>query len=248
MILHPSEMPSRGIDPKSEALNIPILGFSDLIEYTRNMEATTTEIGKYLLDVELVRSKIHNWKSINLIDLDYIIFMIKKLAVSSGSEFTVEKVCTDCNEVNTLYLNTESLAMPTSLIYDIKGVAIIRDVKWIVEVPNLEEFYPILTKIDKFKKVKELRLLKLISLFPEFKRQPNLIEDMIVNAHTDDIVVLQALEYMFLDSSIELPHSCTNCREGRWSMKVNTLIDQVFRSMVLSSSADGSKVIFKQVR
>jgi hypothetical protein len=247
MIVNPRELPSRGLDSNSESLNIKPLNFQEMIEYTRNYDASRSELDKYICDVELVKKRIHNWKSINLMDLDYVIFLIKKESVSQEAEFSVRKTCNECGEENTLYLDPGRLVMPTTTKYELRGTVQLkgREVKF--QLPSLEVFDKVLTKIARFKKVKELRLIKLIAMFPDFADRPNDIEDMVVTATNEDIVVLRTLESLYLNSSVSIEYKCTKCKGGSWSIGVHTLIDDIFLSLVLSTKSIESKISIKQV-
>lgn len=248
MIVHPNDLPSQGLDNNSEILRIEPLNFKEMIKYSRELARAKTELQKYLIDLDLIKSRIHNWRSINLMDLDYIIFLMKKVSVSSDSEFTVSMTCTDCGTENTLYLDLGRVSKPTQLLFDLSGKVELNGEVLEYRCPSLEEFDKILTKMTKFRKTDEIRLIKLVSMFPKFNELPSKIESSVLEAVGEDIVVLSTLESMYLDSKVDIDYKCSQCKGGDWSMGVNSLIDNVFLSLVLSTESTESKIHAKQIR
>lgn len=248
MIVHPNDLPSQGLDNNSEILRIEPLNFKEMIKYSRELARAKTELQKYLIDFDLIKSRIPNWRSINLMDLDYVIFLMKKVSVSSDSEFTVSMICPDCGAENTLYLDLGRVSKPTQLLFDLSGKVELNGELLEYRCPSLEEFDKILTKMTKFRKTDEIRLIKLVSMFPKFNELPSKIESSVLEAVGDDIVVLSTLESMYLDSKVDIDHKCNQCKGGDWSMGVNSLIDNVFLSLVLSTESTESKIHAKQIR
>lgn len=242
-----NELPSRGIDDRSEEININPLTFRDLLTYTRNQESAKDELSKFLVDYNQFKSKVNNWKSISLMDLDYLIFRYKKLTVSDDKEFSVELTCEDCGSRNQLYLDSTLINVSKQLRYDYRGSIVLNNKTYTYEVPTLEFFDSVLTKIIKYNKGFELKLIKLITCFPDFKNSPNEIESLVVNAKGDDIIRLSVLYSMYFDSKININHKCKNCSGGHWSIEVRSLIDQVFLSMLLSRTDVTNEIITKQI-
>lgn len=247
MILHPQDLTSRGIDSRSKILTFTPFTFSEMIEYSEEYETLKTRLQKFLLDYKWVKKKFDNWESISLIDLSYCIFMMKKISIASDTSFTTEYKCSDCSEVNTLYLDTTRLANPLNLVYDIKGTINLNNKEYDYSIPNLEEFDKVLDKINRFNKVKELRLIKLISVFTDFEASPNLIERLVVDATGDDIIRLLTLESMYFDDKIVIDHKCRSCKEGSWSISMDILIDQLFRNLLLTRESIETKINTKQI-
>lgn len=247
MLITINELPSRGIDEKSEQVNLRPLTFRELLIYTREQESAKDDFSKFIVDYNEFKSKVTNWKSISLMDLDYLLFRFKKLTVSDDKEFSVELACSDCGSLNQLYLDSSLINTSQSLRYDYRGSIVLNNKTYTYEVPTLEVFDQVLTKISRYKKGFELKLIRLISCFPDFKNNPNEIESLVVNAKGDDIIRLSVLDSMYFNSKININHKCNNCSGGHWSIEVRSLIDQVFLSMLLSRTDVTNEIITKQI-
>lgn len=247
MIIEINELPSKGIDPRSQSLEIKPLTFKELLKYSREQDSAKTDLQKFLVDYNYLKSTLPNWKSISLMDLDYVIYRFKKLTISDNKEFNVEHKCSDCGTLNTLYLDDSRINLSHQIRYDYKGQIVLNNKTYQYEIPTLEFFDSVLTKITRYNKGFELIIIKLISTFPDFNNSPNEIESIVINAVGDDIIRLSVLESMYYDSKININHQCRNCRGGQWSISVRTLIDQVFLCMLLSRTDVTDQIITKQV-
>ena len=249
MIVHPSEMPSRGLDKNSETINIPSLGFQDLLLYTREYEAAKTPVHKYLVDFKWIREKISNWDKINLIDLDYVILLFKKCMISDKNEFSVEKACSECGEINELNLEVTQISYALPIEYMLGGAVRLGpdNREYEFYAPNLAFFKSVVDKVSRSGRCKDIDLIKLIAFFPEFEKYPNKYEALVLNAKQDDIVVLSTLKSIYLRSEVNIKYHCSKCKGGNWSLRVNTLIDNVFLSLVKSASSTESKISVKQI-
>lgn len=246
MIISPVDSPSQGLATNSKTQSFTPINFSEMIKYSEEYETCKTELQKYLLDISWVKKKFNNWEFISLVDLDYYIFLMKKISVSSDTEFVVERKCTDCDKLNILNLDTTRIGMPLCLGYDVSGVITLSEIDYKYKVPYLDDFEKILLKISRFKK-HDLRIIKLISLFPDFEGRPNDIEKLVVEATGDDIVRLLTLENMYLSSKVELDYKCSSCKEGSWSISINILIDNVFQSLLLTRESIETKITTKPI-
>lgn len=247
MVLLPLDLPSKGIDPRSQSQTFSPFNFTEMIEYSRSFESCKTDLHKYLLDIEWVKKKFDNWKVINLVDLDYCIFMMKKISISKDGEFVVSKPCSDCGEDNELYLDTSRTLMPLNLLYNIKGVINLNNRDYLYELPTLDRFTEIVTIVMRSKRVKDIKILKLISIFPEFDSKPNDIEDLVSKAVLEDIIELETLHSMYLESKINIDYKCKKCKGGHWSISISLLIDQLFLSLFLSGKSTKTKINVKPI-
>lgn len=247
MVITPSQLISKGLDPKSELINIEPLNFKDLLIYTKEWESAKTPLQEFLVDYNLVKKLIYNWNTINLIDLKYIIYLIKKESVSSTKDFTIEKKCRDCGKVNTILIDTSSILLPVVTAYDIKGYIVLDDKTYQYEVPSLEYFDKVLNMVTRTKKDIDLRLIYLISCFPDFIKTPNLIEDLVIKSTRENIIQLVTLESMYFNPEIYINHKCNSCNSEGVSMSVDSLIDNVFLCLFLSNRSLENKIICEQV-
>lgn len=245
MIISPIDSPSRGYDTTSVPQSFTPLTFSEMIEYAEEYEKCKSPLAKFNHDIEWVKRKFSDWKKISLIDLDYYIFLLKRISISSDNEFRVEHNCSDCGAPNTLVLDYSDIRVPINLEYDIKGSIVLNDKSYIYRIPNLEKFDQVNKKISRFKKVTEIKLIKLISAFEDFDTRSNEIEAVVLNAVIDDVVRLMTLDSMYFNNELELNHKCSSCGEGLWSISIHSLIDNLFQSLLLSRHAIETKITTK---
>jgi len=85
-------------------------------------------------------------------------------------------------------------------------------------------------------------------MFPRFRDRPNEMEALVINAKVSDIQALKLLAEVFFNDKITIKTRCANCKQGDWSMRVASLIDAPFLSLVLSNPTAQNKVILEQVR
>jgi len=247
MILTPYELPSRGLDKSEESISISPLGFQDLIEYSREYETAKSEISKYLIDFKWIKKCISNWKSINLVDLDAVILRWKIASVSGSEEFSTRKSCKTCGNVQVLSLSTAQLNQFIPIDFELNCEVVLGNDRLNFKCPSLEIFDSVVTKVQKSGRVHDIEILKLISSFPDFSTSPNKIESLVINAKLSDIEVLKTLISIYYNSEITISTKCTKCKEADWSMRVNTLIDNPFLSLVLSSKSIEDKILLRKV-
>jgi hypothetical protein len=248
MLLTPQVLPSSGIEERSKAIEVRGLNFTELLEYTKSKNSCKNEFDNFILDYSWVKRKISNWQDISLIDLDFVIYTIKRLTVSDNAEFSTEMRCTNCNAINELYLSADQVKMPDPLRYDIRGKIVLSGQDLQFEIPMLDFFDECFSKIARYKNVKDLQVIKLITCFPEFKNNPNRIQNLVANAVVDDIVALSTLEAMYFDSQLTFDYKCSKCGGGHWSIGIRALIDNVFRSLLLSRRSVETKIDVRNVR
>jgi len=242
MILTPYELPSNGKDPNSEPITINGLGFQDLLIYSREYEAAKTPLQKYLVDFNWIKKVVPNWTKINLVDLDSVILRWKIESVSGTKEFTIRKKCPDCGEELDLSLEVQQLSIFKPIEYSLENVCELSGTTYRYQCPNLEFFDSVVSKVIRGGRVKDIELLKLISIFPDFASRPNQIESLVLNAKLSDIQVLKTLSSVFFRSSITIRTRCPKCKCEEWSMGVSSLIDNPFLSLALSSGTIEDKI------
>lgn len=248
MILTPYELPSNGLDPNEESVDITPLGFQDMIEYSREYESAKNPLAKYLVDFKWIKKCIPTWKTINLVDLDAVILRWKVASVSETNEFSIRKKCPNCGTMQTLSLQVNQLAKFIPIEYDIECSVYLNKETLRFRAPSLETFDGVITKISKSGRVHDVDILKLIASFPDFEGSPNKIESIVVNAKLSDIEVLKTLLSIYYKSEVTISTRCSKCKEESWSMRVNSLIDDPFLSLVLSTESTESKISLRKVR
>jgi len=250
MILTPFELPSQGLFKRSPVLNITGLGFQDLLDYSREYQEAQTPMKKYLVDYEWIKRVFPNeWRDINLVDLDAIILKWKMESLSENNELTITKACPKCGEVNTLNIILEQLTTFIPVEFDLEGEIELGGDIYKFRCPSLDEFDSVVIRNSKSGRCRNIELLKLISLFPDYNHtRPNLMENLVLNAKKLDMKALKTLSSVYFKNEIRIKTRCSKCKSEDWSMGVSSLIDNPFLTLVLSTGSTRDKIIFKQIR
>lgn len=250
MIITPAECPSCGLDKESPTIEIKPMGYQDLLAYSRELHAATSPVGRFFVDFSWFKKSIPAWKSINLIDLDWLIFKWKLASVSDESEFVIKLKCPECGKEQELMLDVSRISDPVKPDYYLGGTIKLGNPERSYEFKcgNAEFFDNVLDKCYRSGRVKDIDTIKLISMFPEFGNNPNQIERLIINATLDDIRVLETLKLMYLDTHVKLKYRCEFCKGGTWSMRVSSLIDNPFLGLVQSQKSIKSKITVEPIR
>ena len=242
MIVSPNLLPSSGKSKTSKDIEINPLNFIQVIDYSRKLANVTSDFQKFMIDYNLVKSTISNWKTISLMDLEFIIFLIKKNSVTKVREFTITKDCPSCNSSELIYINTDQLQMPVSIDTDLFGEITLNNKVYKFEVPNLEVFDSVISKVTRSNKVQELKAIYLIATLVDFKNSPNEIENVVLNAVQDDAADLFNLYNIYYNPKVEIPHKCSKCKRGQWSTSLRSLVDNVFLDLLLNHRTSTIKI------
>lgn len=250
MILTPKDCPSNGLDPDSPSISFRPMGYQDLLTYSKELAEASHPIKRFLIDFQWFRKYVPNWKTINVVDLEYCIFRWKLNSVSQESEFSLTLRCPECGKTQHLSLNLTDLGECKKIDYFLGGTVKLGNPERDYEIKacSAEVFLDVLTKCSTSRRVTSIDTIKLISMFPEFKASPNQIERLVLEANHDDVRVLELVKTMYLETYVTIRSRCLNCHGGGWSMRASSLIGDPFSQMVRSSKSIASKISFKQVR
>lgn len=248
MILHPIDLPSKGIDPKSKLQDITPMNFQELLDYTEEHESAKTELQKFAIDLKYLKKHCTDYDVINLMDLDYCIFIFKQVSVSSNSEFSTERTCPECEKVQTLHLTLEQIGKSQDLLFHIKGKIKLKEQEWGYTIPTVVEFEDYLTQAINFRKKIPLKLMRLVRCLDISENSLNKAEDLVLNAVQDDVKILSVFDNMYFQILLDVKSKCNNCKYEGWSISVEALIDHVFRSLLLSGKSPSTQIQAEQIR
>jgi len=250
MVITPTECPSNGLDTDSQSIDLRPLGYQDLLLYSHELASVDNPIARFNIDFKWFRQYVPNWKSINIVDLEYVMFRWKLNSISPDSEFNIKLKCPTCNHTEDFSLDLSMLDKPKTIDFYLGGTVKLGNPESTYEYKccSSEVFFDVLNKCTRSRRVTSIDTIKLISLFTDFKSNPNLIERLVLDAKYDDVRVLESLKALYLNTRIKLRINCPKCNGGDWSMRASSLIDDPFLVMVQSEKSIESKIAVKQIR
>lgn len=251
MVITPDQMPSGGVHPNSTAQSFSPLTFSELLEYSEEFDSASTRLQKYLLDIKWIKKKFSNPSGINIMDLDYCIYWLKRISTMSDVSFTQEKECSEGHTNYFIINNSEVDKAIEKQFFDYKGVIELSGTRYIYEVPMLDKFEKVFDKVTRGKGAgsTKLLLIKLIACFPKFEENPNQVENLVIKSSSEDVVQLTTLGSMYFNSTLSFEKSCSTCKiDTCWSVSLDELIDNMYLRLLINGSTVESKINVEQVR
>jgi hypothetical protein len=238
-------MPSAGRFGSAPAVALKPFTFLEVIEY--NSFVADTTLKKYNRDLSYLIKMDPNVMKHSLYDLDYLIFMMKVHTIADNLEFTSSCNCSKCNQENIVRFDLGDFNfVPYKADEKLVQSVLLNGVKYKIQVPTIGQFMDVLDKYNLYQKVTNSDVIKLISLFPEFHTMPNAIEDAVFDANRDDISVLYYLESKLLTSVQPVYRDCIKCKEeGGMAIRIDTLIANMFRDILLNNASLESKILFE---
>ena len=125
----------------------------------------------------------------------------------------------------------------------------------IVRMPTVAEFMTIFGNYRRFKKVTDMKVIKLISLFKDATMYQQLIENAVVRSTHEDITMLATLDQLFFNTIKPIKAYCENCKklelpnsEKGVEIGIDKLISNYFREIIENNPLTGSKIVLREIR
>ena len=245
MILTPEDLPSKGLYSQAGPVYFRPLTFLEILDYSN--EVAGNSIKDCLKDMRWLMKLDPNIKNHSLYDLDYLIFMMKVHTISDNKTFISDIQCPKCSTRNRVEIELSDFkfidAQPTDQL--IRRV-LLGGKKLQVELPTIGDFADILHTYSIYMKTDKVEIPKLVSLFPEFKTIPNVIENAVFQADREDISILYMLEMKYLSPTESIKRTCSTCNEkGGMAIGIGSLIPSMFRDLLLNNAVDESQVQYE---
>lgn len=243
MILTINDLPSGGKFGHVAPLNLRPLTFIEMLEY--NNDVAGTSIKSYLKDIKWLEKMDKGILNHSLYDLDYIIFMMKVHTISDDKEFSTDVKCSCGNKIRVDFdLSSFKFKDVNAEEIEVQNV-LLGGFKYKVKVPRISDFLNVVNKYNLYNKVSQIDVVKIISMFPEFKAMPNDVENAVLNANRDEISILYTIEDRYLSSVKPISVECPHCDkvEGM-TIGIGSLIVDMFRDVLLNNPVTESKIQF----
>lgn len=250
----PADLPSRGyLVPTKDTPGFTLKPFTFIEALNHTMSLSkTSEVKVLKKDIELLRSIDPNIMEQSLFDLHWIRYQHKLVSVTNpaSQSLKLSLVCTACGDqrVHSLPATGFTFAKLTNQ-QEIKRV-VLNGAPFRIQVPTIETFLQVLDKYAMYEKVTNVDIIMLISLFEEFLEIPNIVESAVLNATGKDIAKLAYLEQKLLHSVEPATlfcgnESCVNSKDRGMVVRVESLITDLFHSLLLNFESEINENEFK---
>lgn len=192
------------------SLNISPMKFAEILEYLEAVPSNQVE--KLYLDYSILVKEEPKIDSLLLTDLDYVIFFKKGLTISKNLEFNTTAKCPVCGVPLNKKIKLSDIKFNKIDPQFINGIEVELSGSFhLVKMPTVGKFLNIFSKYRRYKKVTDLKLIKLIALFEQSDMYLQKYEDLVINSTYEDITVLTTLMKLFYNSVEPLEAQCPTC-------------------------------------
>lgn len=246
-------LPSGGIGYNFPSVNINPMTFSGICDYMARVPKDDN-LGKYLFDIEMLKSEDPNILNCYIMDVDFLIFYKKLITVSEDLSYQIEVKCPECGR---------KIKKTVSFEHDIHFKQIDPKImngakielgghSYETIVPTVREFGRVFSKYLTYRKITDLKMIKTIALIKDFEMRANQVEEDVLGATHNDITLLLALRDLYYDQLEPITLYCPECNKGLdkserrgVTVSVESLIVDFFRDLYVNCPIDGSKILFK---
>lgn len=209
MKLLTQSLPS-GYEYPFEAIDVKPMTFAKILEYIENVPKDPVE--KYYFDSCLLKDTDPNVGSLLLIDYEYVLYMLKAITVSDNLVFNSSVKCPRCGATLRYRVTLAEIKFEKMDPDALKGFQVQFGGEYLaVRMPTITEFMEIFKKYRLYRKVTDMRIIRLISLFEMAQMYHQRVENMVVNATYGDIGVLMLLDNIFFDFIKPFKVICNDC-------------------------------------
>lgn len=256
MDISTANLPSGGYGYKFPTVSVNPMSFLQITQYLENLPSDPLE--KYLYDINNLVKEDPNIADCYVMDVDFLIFYKKLITVSSDMSYHLRVTCPDCGHVieKTISLNNDIHFK--QIDPQIMGGALIElnGHKYDVVVPTLRNFKNVFDVFLRYKKLNDLKMIKIIAMIGDFNLSGNQIETDVLGATHEDITLLLALRELYYDRVEPIDIYCPNCnsveddgnggkRRKNLAVRVDSLIVDFFRELCINSPINAAKILFK---
>jgi Zn finger protein HypA/HybF involved in hydrogenase expression len=194
------------------SLHLMPMTFAQILEYMENVPEN--EVEKLYFDYKLVLQDDPNVDNLLYCDLYYIIFLKKCISISKDEEYKLSVTCPVCHKDIKAKVKLSEIEFNKLDRQFINGVSVnfsggYRDIK----MPTVSEFMRIFSKYRMYKKISDLRIIRLISLFAESSTYLQRVETQVVNATYKDIAMLTMLDKLYFELIKPININCPHCED-----------------------------------
>lgn len=242
MIISSESLPSNGNYTKSETIQIRPLTYKEIKEYER-FEANNS-VQKYIRDIDLLITRIPNWESLLLYDLDPLCFTIKYISVVDDKNIKLLPSCPDCGKFEVEFnIGDLDFIKLDNEILKYKGVTINGHLYTFTHLTTIADFRNLLYNLMKFKVDFDKEELYFMALLYDGSNL-NQIYDDIQNAKRSDIALISYLSRMLSSSTQPITFKCPHCGK-EVVVKLDNLITDLFQCIIYNTKVGYDNIIIE---
>ena len=236
------------------SIRVNPMNFAQVLEYLENVPST--EVEKYYYDYCLVKGDDKNVDQLLLPDLEYVIFYKKGLTISDKVVFNSTIICNECGsgvpaKFDILEVKFAKLDEQVREGIRVQIAGAYHDIR----IPTVEQFFTIFDKYRRYKKLSDMKLIKLICLFVgTHTHMHNAYENLVINAKYEDITMLTMLHQLCYEVVEPIKVYCPICNSKRdadqkrgMAVEMKSLTANFFREIIDNNRLTDSKIIFREV-
>ena len=231
------------------SLKVMPMFFAQILEYMENVP--TDPIEKFYFDYKLIQQDDPNIDRVLVSDIPFIVFMKKALTIGTRLEFNSTLTCPACGTqfqqmitMSQLKFNPLDDEARKGFIVEFNGKR--REVR----MPTMAEFMVVFNNYRRYRRVTDMKLIKLISLFKDAMTYQQMIEEDVVNATYDDITLLAALDQIYFNTLNSVTCYCPKCnldvepdKKRGMEVSIESLISNLFRGVIENNRLTTSKIV-----
>jgi len=195
------------------SIRINPLNFAQILEYLENVpDMKKNPIEHYYFQYCLVKDEDPNINELLLIDMEYVIYMKKALTIAENLEYKSECKCPRCG--NTLRYHVSLAGIEWTHMdeearngFQVNFGGMVQPVR----MPKVSEFFEIFKKYRMYKKLSDIRIIKLIALFEQSMMYLQKVENQVINSVYKDVSVLFMLDNVFYNFVKPKVLHCEEC-------------------------------------
>lgn len=243
-----------------QSLNITSMYFAQILEYLDNYP--DTEVERFYFDYSLVVADDPNIDRLLLTDLEFIVFYKKALTISENIQFRTSVKCPKCGSMvpvefalSNLQFNKMNPELNSGINIQIGGQT------KLVMMPTVAEFMKLFSNYRRYKRVSDMKLIKLIALFKEASMYPQIMEELVIKSTYQDITQLALLDQLFYSTIKPLKVTCPKCKQesaeldmssptnqGEFEVGLNSLTSNFFQSIITNNPITRIETVSGEVR
>lgn len=248
-----SNLPSGGFGYSFPTVRIKPMDFLSVVNYLEN-EPKDDPLAKYMFDLRLLLKDDERIKDCYIMDVDFLIFYKKLCTISESLKYELSITCPECGKPVEKTIDFEKDIIFKQIDEKIMNGAeiVLGGNKYETIIPTLSEFMKVFDNYLRYKKVKDIKMIKTIALIKDFDKRPSEVENAVLHATHSDITLLMALRDLYYDRLEPITVFCPECGKGKKPEErrgilvgVDDLISDFFRDLYRNSPIDGSKILFK---
>jgi hypothetical protein len=246
MILYTRDFPSKGYGCNVESIEIRPLTYKELVDYTNNDELT--KLRKFKKDLDYLVLMSPQAEDLYLIDLEYVLFMMKMVTISKEHTFRFRYTCDCCHKSKTATIGSQSI-----VFRDIDERYLTLDHIELggknlpFRLTTLAEFKAFIAKLPRQIETTPLDTIKLASmLWDRTAMSPAEVIGLINNAVGDEIKLVSYLKSALLQPIKPITLRCE--KGGETVVALSDVTTDLFPLTLLNRRLDITKIHFKQIR